>query len=68
MGFWTPEYLEAKLETLRFFSGRRILLAVCEKYADEKDLENASHPVFTYKTVIKINTVMEMLEKERKRQ
>ncbi len=28
VGFWTPEYLEAKAKTLRTFSGHRILLAV----------------------------------------
>ena len=28
VGFWTPEYIEAKLKTLRAFEDRRILLAV----------------------------------------
>ncbi len=28
VGFWTPEYIEAKLQTLRAFDDRRILLAV----------------------------------------
>jgi predicted nuclease of restriction endonuclease-like RecB superfamily len=30
VGFWTPDYLQAKFQTLRMFEGHRILLAVAE--------------------------------------
>ena len=28
VGFWTPEYIDAKLRTLRTFAGHKIILAV----------------------------------------
>lgn len=59
VGFWTPEYLRAKAETLRLFSGRRILLAVPEATA-------AEHPELTadailFKTALKLKDVMDRL-------
>lgn len=35
VGFWTPEYIEAKMKTLETFSERRILLAVSRPAAEQ---------------------------------
>jgi predicted nuclease of restriction endonuclease-like RecB superfamily len=37
VGFWTPEYLEAKRQTLRRFRERRIVLAVAQRILRGKD-------------------------------
>jgi hypothetical protein len=63
VGFWTPDYLAKKRETLRRFRGHSILLAVPERSLREgaKPGEN----VIVYKTAIKIEPVMAALEKTR---
>ena len=63
VGFWTPEYLAAKRETLRRFRGRRILLAVPERSLRE----GAAIPdgVLVYKTALKLEPVLAALERER---
>lgn len=61
IGFWTPEYLKAKLETLKEFSDRSIFLAVCE-YSGSADLfREWSDRVMTYKTGIQLEPVLEIL-------
>ena len=63
VGFWTPEYLAKKRETLRRFRRHRILLAVAESSL-RKD---ASIPddVIVYKTGLKLKPVLEALAKAR---
>ena len=63
VGFWTPEYLAKKRETLRKFKHHRILLAV----AESSIREGATIPdsVLTYKTAIKLGPILEALERFR---
>jgi len=60
VGFWTPEYLEAKLKTLSTFSDHRIILAV----GDSIDWPNQQDDelVFRYKTAIKIADVLRVID------
>src|SRR5665213_1892848 len=59
VGFWTPEYLRKKRETLRQFHQHKILLAVAERSIRE----GAAIPpdVIVYKTALKVETVLELL-------
>jgi hypothetical protein len=60
VGFWTPEYLAKKRETLQRFRGRNILLAV-----PQRSLREGAEPgpnVIVYKTAIKIEPVLAALE------
>lgn len=63
VGFWTPEYLARKRETLRRFRRHRILIAVAERSVRP----NAPIPddVLVYKTAIKLAPVLDALEKLR---
>lgn len=63
VGFWTPEYLAHKRETLRRFRGKRILLAVSEPLV-RKDIPIPGE-VLVYKTALKIEPVIEALERLR---
>ena len=63
VGFWTPQYLAQKRETLRRFSKHRILMAVPEKSLREGG--QAGHNVLAYKTAIKLDVLMEVLERIR---
>ena len=38
VGFWTPEYLQSKRETLTLFRSHRIILAVAEQLTRKKDV------------------------------
>lgn len=60
VGFWTPEYLAKKRETLERFSGHRILLVVQHSLQDLIPVEPAR--LITYKTAIKIDEVLSKLE------
>ena len=63
VGFWTPEYLEQKRATLRRFAGHRILLAV-----PKRSLKPGAAPgphVIVYGTALKIEPVLEALERIR---
>ena len=60
VGFWTPEYLAKKRETLRRFRGHHILLAVSERSLREGAEPGAS--VIVYKTAIKVAPVLAALE------
>ncbi len=60
VGFWTPEYLAKKRETLRRFPGQGILVAV-----PERSLREGAEPgagVIVYKTAIKVEPVLSALE------
>jgi predicted nuclease of restriction endonuclease-like RecB superfamily len=59
VGFWTPEYLEAKIKTLREFAGVSILLAVAERAGSTFDGLVAA-PI-RYKTALKIDDVLDRL-------
>lgn len=59
IGFWTPEYLQQKLETLSAFREHSILLVVAE--SSKQHFEAHAQPIVFYKTVIKVNSVLSML-------
>lgn len=60
VGFWTPEYLEAKLATLRTFGQTPILLAVAEPL--RRGLPPVSNEILWYKSALKIKDVLERLK------
>jgi len=62
VGFWTPEYLQRKRETLRAFSGQAILLAV---QAGILRSDPTGENTIPYKTVIKVKPVLEALDRFR---
>lgn len=59
VGFWTPEYLEAKLRTLAAFAGRRILL--CVERGASRALPALGPDVIVYKKTIRLGEVLERL-------
>ena len=59
VGFWTPEYLEAKLRTLEAFAGERILLAVAE--AAGRRLPEIARGAVVFKKALKPSAVLERL-------
>jgi len=63
VGFWTPEYLAHKRETLRRFRRHRIVVAVGARSVRE----GAPIPddVLVYKTALKLKPVLEALERHR---
>jgi uncharacterized protein len=61
VGFWTPEYLQAKLQTLQAFREHRILLAVAAPA--RKELAQFPAEAIPYNTAIKIQDVLERLNK-----
>lgn len=64
IGFWTPEYLLAKLQTLHTFQDHQILLAVAQTAGEQ--LPDLQADTITYKTAVLIKDVMQYLEgKER---
>ncbi len=65
VGFWTPEYLEHKRETLRRFRKHRILLVV-PQISLREGAEIADN-VLVYKTALKIEPVLAALEAARSR-
>jgi len=60
VGFWTPEYLAAKRETLHQFRRHRILLAVPESSLREGAVIGEN--VLTYKTAIRLAPLLAALE------
>jgi len=60
VGFWTPEYLRAKIGKLKLFQGRSILLAVAERVASKWKDRPAG--LILYKTALKLDGVLEALE------
>ncbi|NQT12665.1 MAG: DUF790 family protein [Planctomycetes bacterium] len=60
IGFWTPEYVEAKMETLRTFHDQRILLAVADPA--RKDLPELPTETITFKSALLIKDVLSRLE------
>ncbi|MCL5278706.1 MAG: DUF790 family protein [Planctomycetes bacterium] len=63
VGFWTPEYLALKRETLRQFRRHRILLAVPESSLREG--ASITGHVLVYKTTLKLPPLLAALEAAR---
>lgn len=59
VGFWTPEYLKAKAETLRRFRSHPLLLAVQESLTEK--LPALPLPAVTYKTALKLQDALDAL-------
>jgi hypothetical protein len=57
VGFWTPEYLQAKLQTLRTFHEHPILLAVSE--AIGKDVPGVLQEAIRFKSALSIKQVLD---------
>jgi predicted nuclease of restriction endonuclease-like RecB superfamily len=60
VGFWTPEYLAAKIETLRAFPDNRILLATGGAATDT--LADLHGDVLPFKSALQIKAVLARLE------
>jgi predicted nuclease of restriction endonuclease-like RecB superfamily len=63
VGFWTPEYLTHRRETLKQFRDHKILIAL-----PEKSLRKGAHigkKVLVYKTTLKLSSLLETLERIR---
>ena len=65
VGFWTPEYLEHKRQTLRRFRRYRILLAVPQNSLREG--AQIGDNVLVYRTALKIEPILAALEAARSR-
>jgi len=61
VGFWTPEYLDAKVQSLRAFADQHILLAAAEPARQR--LAQWPDEVIPYKTAISIQAVLERLQR-----
>jgi hypothetical protein len=60
VGFWTPEYLAAKLKTLDEFRDQRILLAVAESLSER--FPGSLPNTILYKSRLKISAVLQALD------
>ena len=65
VGFWTPEYLERKRETLALFADTPIIVAVAASVAER--LVELPVSVITYRTRLKIAPGLECLQAFRTR-
>ena len=59
IGFWTGDYLDRKLQTLRHFQSTPILLAIQEHLAEQ--LPTLPPNTVVYKTALKVKDVLERL-------
>ena len=59
VGFWTPQYLQTKLQTLEAFRDQHVLLAVAE--ATGLDVPKLPANAFVYKSVVRIKDLLECL-------
>jgi predicted nuclease of restriction endonuclease-like RecB superfamily len=59
VGFWTPEYLQAKWQTLRMFQDRRILLALGGPAAQQ--MADLGLPAVHFKKHLRPDKVLELL-------
>jgi len=60
VGFWTPEYLQAKIETLRTFQEHRILLATAQPA--QQAFGELSAEMIPYKSSLLIKDVLDRLD------
>jgi len=63
VGFWTPEYLAAKRNTLQRFRDRKVLIAVPEKSI--RPGAGLAENILVYKTALKLEPVLKALENAR---
>jgi predicted nuclease of restriction endonuclease-like RecB superfamily len=63
VGFWTPEYLQAKIEKLKLFEDQGILLAAAGKVASKWKDKPAG--LILYKSALKLDAVLEALNAPR---
>jgi uncharacterized protein len=66
VGFWTPEYLQAKLETLRTFEDSHILIAVAASV--QLKLEELPAEIIPYKSGLLVKDVLARLNPREDRQ
>ena len=59
VGFWTPEYLQAKVDTLRVFQDQQILLAVAQRVAEK--MPQLPDDAVLYKTALRVADVLKRL-------
>jgi len=64
VGFWTPEYLAGRRQTLRLFRDHKIILAVPEKSL--RDGAAIGDNILVYKSALKLTSLMEILERFRR--
>ncbi|HEX3716827.1 MAG TPA: DUF790 family protein [Verrucomicrobiae bacterium] len=62
VGFWTPEYLRAKIEKLKLFDNEHIILAVAESVGGK--LPVMAQEVILYKSALKLNDVLAALARK----
>jgi predicted nuclease of restriction endonuclease-like RecB superfamily len=64
MGFWTPEYLESKLEKIRQVEADNFVLAVSERLdCAEEDFGSVADRILWFKTGIHVYDAIELAEK-----
>ncbi len=66
VGFWTPEYLDARLRTLEVFRDEPIVLAIHESTAHHFTQAGFESRSVTYKTTLLIKPVLELLNSKLK--
>jgi len=63
IGFWTPEYIERRLETLAVFKDSPIILAIHESTSHHFESSVPVASIVTYKTALLIKPILEALQK-----
>ncbi len=64
VGFWTPDYLKKKINKLRRAELENMVIAVSEKLnCSKEDFEDVCGEVFFFKTSIKVDDVLECVER-----
>ncbi len=61
VGFWTPEYIQHRLETLQLFRSTPIILAIVESNADQFDNSGTHAVIVRYKSALLVKQVLEAL-------
>jgi predicted nuclease of restriction endonuclease-like RecB superfamily len=62
IGFWTPQYLRAKMETLKLFRDHDILIAIVEGLEKRKGMEGAEDIPKFFKNAIRFKTTLHLKE------
>ena len=63
IGFWTPEYLQSRLETVAMFRECPIVFAVHEAAEEQFTDVISSDRIVPYKTALRIKSVVEALQR-----
>jgi uncharacterized protein len=61
IGFWTPEYITARLATLAVFRETPILLAIHESTSHHFESAAATATIVTYKSALQVKSVLQAL-------